>query len=105
MTNENIDLNKQYELFMAKIGIDLTALSADKKESSKRLFYAGANAMLDIVQVELPRLESKLELLESMKDINDQINNFWKAEQSINDVRGKLLNSKGAKLYKVGDEG
>jgi hypothetical protein len=104
MTNENIDLNKQYELFMGKLGIDLTKLSADKKESSKRLFYGGANAMLDIVQIELPRLENKLELLEGMKCINEQINDFWKQEQSINDVRSQLLNHRGAKLYKVGDE-
>lgn len=105
MTNENIDLNRQYELFMTKLGIDLTKLSADKKESSKRLFFGGLTGLLDIVSKEIPAMASSLERLEAIKSINDQIDNFWKAEQSINDVRSQLLNHRGAKLYKVGDEG
>lgn len=102
---EKIDLNKQFELFMAKLGIDYTKLSAEKKESTKRIFMGGVNTMLDICQITLPALGSKLELLEAMKSINTQVYDFWKAEQSITDVRNSLFDSKGAKLYKVGDDG
>lgn len=97
------DLNARYEEHLKICGMDSKKLNADHNAALKRMFFAGLKNMNDLIGNDLTKVNNKLERIEVIKSISNQINTFWNNEAELLKTRRQLLGKKAVpKIIKLG---
>lgn len=76
MAQEPINIEKQFENYLTRVGLQKYQMSEVQYNETKKAFYAGASAMLVLFRGEIPDL-SEVQAMAAMEKLWQEAEFFW----------------------------
>lgn len=78
---EQFNLDKQYQLYLERVGLSESKMHPTQKVETKRAFMGACGQMLILLRDELGALDEDI-AVEQMKDMINQVQNFWQKQNN-----------------------